>query len=162
MTGPRLGMMVVLGTRSNGAMATRPRLEATEVPTIRFAGGMGTQPLLAATVRSLTHGAKRFMDPQILKVVGVAFNAVGALILAIRVKKILDAVAASLHCHEANIQQLMKEITGKNLENICNFTNSPAQVDKAQKIGVKLLVIAFTMLFIGNALIGLSVLLDWK
>ncbi len=102
------------------------------------------------------------MDPQIPKLVGLAFNAGGALILAIRVKKILDAVAAVLHCHEANIQQLMREIAGKNPDDIYNFANSPAQVDKAQKIGVKLLVIAFAMLFIGNALVGLSALLDWK
>ena len=102
------------------------------------------------------------MDPQILKVVGLALNAVGSLILAIRVKKILNAVVAVLHCHEANIQQLMKEITGRNRDDIYNFANSPAKVDKAQKIGAKLLVLAFAMLFFGNALIGLSALLGVK
>ena len=97
------------------------------------------------------------MNTHTLKIIGVAFNALGALILAIRVKKILDAVAAVLHCHEANIQQLMREITGTNRDHIVNFANSPAQVEKAQKIGVKLLVLAFVMLFVGNALTGISV-----
>lgn len=100
------------------------------------------------------------MHAQTLKIAGVAFNAVGSLILAVRVKMILNAVSSVLHCHEANIQQLMKEATGRNRDDIYNFANSPAQVDKAQKVGVKLFVAAFIMLFVGNLLIGLSVFLE--
>jgi hypothetical protein len=102
------------------------------------------------------------MDAQYLRVAGVIINAVGAGILAFRVTRILTAVAAVLHVHEANIQQLMKEITGTNTDNIINLANSPAQVDKANKFGAKLLVVGFSMIFLGNSLIAIAILISSK
>jgi hypothetical protein len=102
------------------------------------------------------------MNPQSLKICGIALNVLGTIILAFRVTKILDAVRSVLTCHEANIQQLMEEATGTNQDHIINFANSTAQLEKARKLGAKLLVLAFCMIVVGNILAALALWLAAK
>jgi hypothetical protein len=94
------------------------------------------------------------MDPIILRVAGISLSAAGALLLAFRVKRILDALVAVAHCHEMNLRELTRPHG-----DIVQFVNSTRQVEKAQKAGTWLLSLGFGCIFVGNVLNAISILL---
>ena len=91
------------------------------------------------------------MNPIYLKAIGIGLNVIGTIILAIRVKKILDALVSAIKFHDINIQQLVD-----NKDVMLNFQNSPVFVEKAQALGTKLLVLGFLFIIVGNLLNGLA------
>jgi hydroxypyruvate isomerase len=98
------------------------------------------------------------MNATALRCIGAGLAALGAFILAIRVKKILDSLHIVAKCHEENIRQLMEQLAGSR-KPIAHFDNSTEHVKLAQKIGSKLLVVGFLFIFLGNVFTGLSALL---
>lgn len=98
------------------------------------------------------------MSGTAMRCIGAGLNALGAFILAIRVKKVLDSLHIVARCHEENIRQLMEKMGGS-MAPVAHFDNSTEHVKAAQKIGAKLLVVGFLLIFVGNVFIGLSALL---
>lgn len=100
------------------------------------------------------------MKPDILlRVIGVSLSALGALMLAFRVKRILDALIAVAVCHEENQQQLARMANPNEPGPFVQFTNSTASVERAKKSGTILLVVGFLFIAVGNGLNAISLLL---
>ena len=86
---------------------------------------------------------------------GIGLNALGAIILAIRVKGILDTLVLAQEANDANFRLLI---------GILNSEGQPGplvvgmneQVARKQRRGVWLLVAGFACIALGNILVGLS------
>lgn len=86
------------------------------------------------------------LDPNTLKIIAAICSVAGSVVLAWRVKRILDALSLVVAAHELNIQQLMPNYTG----DIFNLGNSTAHVERAK--GTGLLVVGFGLLGLSGAL----------
>ncbi|MBE1526717.1 hypothetical protein GGC65_001173 [Sphingopyxis sp. OAS728] len=86
------------------------------------------------------------LDPNSLKIVAAICSVAGSVVLAWRVKRILDALALIVTAHELNIQQLMPGYKG----DIYNLANSTEHANRAK--GTSLLVVGFGLLGLSGAL----------
>lgn len=93
------------------------------------------------------------VDPNALKIVAAICSVAGSVVLAWRVKRILDALSLIVSAHELNIQQLMPDYKG----DIYNIANSTKHVERAR--GTSLLVIGFGLLGLSGFLNLLAFLL---
>ncbi len=94
-----------------------------------------------------------------LKIVGSSLSAVGALVLALRVKNILDSLVLAQSANEINTQVILDALNRrKQIAPVLLGTND--QVEKEQKKGTKLLVFGFLLIAIGNSLVGISIYLE--
>lgn len=91
-----------------------------------------------------------------LKIIGTLLNALGAVILALRVKSILDMIVNAQTINDINFRVLSDRIEGKPQKAPVTL-GMDEQVKKQQKRGLKLLVVGFTLIAIGNLLIGVSI-----
>lgn len=92
-------------------------------------------------------------DPSTLKITAAICSVAGSVVLAWRVKRILDALYLIALAHEQNIQQLMPGYTG----HIYNIVNSTKHTERAK--GTSLLVIGFALLGFSGVLNLLAFLL---
>lgn len=90
-----------------------------------------------------------------LRILGVALNALGALILAWRVKGILDALVAAQHANDTNFRLLIDVLNGER-QAVPLVVGMNDQVERKQRRGTYLLVVGFALIAIGNILVGIS------
>lgn len=90
-----------------------------------------------------------------VRILGIGLNALGALILAWRVKGILDALVAAQHTNDANFRLLIDILNGQT-QHLPLVVGMNEQVERKQKRGIYLLVIGFGLIALGNALVGVS------
>lgn len=90
-----------------------------------------------------------------IRIIGVALNTIGALILAWRVKGILDALVAAQHANDANFRLLIDVLNGR-AQQLPLLVGMDAQVERRQRVGIYLLVAGFALIGVGNALVGFS------
>lgn len=90
-----------------------------------------------------------------LRIAGIALNALGAIILAIRVKGILDMLVLAQEANDINFRILIDILNnGKQTTSLVVGMNE--HVLRSQKVGIWLLVAGFACIAIGNILIGAS------
>ncbi len=82
-------------------------------------------------------------------------NAVGALVLAWRVKGILDALVLAQHANDMNFRLVIGILNGER-QRIPLTVGMNEQVERQQKQGIWLLVFGFSLIGVGNILVGLS------
>lgn len=82
-------------------------------------------------------------------------NAFGALVLAWRVKSILDTVVMAQHSNDINFRLIIDILNGQK-QQLPLTVGMNDQVEKQQKRGIWLLVLGFVLIGIGNMLVGLS------
>jgi hypothetical protein len=90
-----------------------------------------------------------------LRIAGIGLNAIGAIILAWRVKGILDMMVAAHQATDVNIRLLMDILAGQR-QTVPLVVGMDEQVARKQKAGIWLLVIGFACIGIGNVLVGVS------
>lgn len=90
-----------------------------------------------------------------LRIAGIGLNAIGAIILAWRVKGILDMMVAAHQATDVNIRLLMDILAGQR-QKVPLIVGMDEQVARKQKAGIWLLVIGFACIAIGNVLVGVS------
>lgn len=90
-----------------------------------------------------------------LRIAGIGLNAIGAIILAWRVKGILDMMVAAHQATDVNIRLLMDILAGQR-QTVPLTVGMDEQVARKQKAGIWLLVIGFACIAIGNVLVGVS------
>jgi hypothetical protein len=91
-----------------------------------------------------------------LRILGTALNTLGAVILAWRVKGILDALVAAQHANDSNFRLLIEVLNGQQ-QSFPLLVGMSQQVERRQRRGIFLLVIGFGLIAVGNVLTGLSV-----
>jgi len=94
-----------------------------------------------------------------LRVLGIGMNALGAILLAWRVKGILDTLVLAQHANDINFRLLIG-ILNNGKQEIPLTVGMNEQVEKKQKRGIWLLVLGFSLIAIGNIIAGLSWYLD--
>lgn len=95
------------------------------------------------------------MSATFLRILGIGLNAVGALVLAWRVKGVLDALVLAQHTNDLNFRLIIKFLN-KEKQNYPMVVGMNDKVEKEQKFGIWLLVIGFLCIGVGNILVGLS------
>lgn len=95
----------------------------------------------------------------LLKVIGMFLSGLGSILLAWRVKSILEWVVYCLVAHEQSIEQLIRIAENKN-QTKPTITGTPIHLLKIQdRIGFVLLVVGFLSLGLGLLLNAFSVIL---
>lgn len=94
-----------------------------------------------------------------LRIVGIGLNAIGAVILAWRVKGISDMMVTAHQATDVNIRLLMN-ILSEQRQTIPLIVGMDEQVARKQKAGISLLVIGFACIAVGNVVVGASWYLD--
>jgi hypothetical protein len=90
-----------------------------------------------------------------LRIAGIGLNTLGAIILAVRVKGILDALVLAQEANDINFRLLIDIINGGK-QTVPLVVGMNEQVSRQQKVGIWLLVAGFSCLAIGNLLVGAS------
>ena len=90
-----------------------------------------------------------------LRIAGIAFNAIGSMILAFRIKGILDVLVTAQEANDLNFRLLI-EIIGSKPQTNPLIVGMNEQVTRKQKASIWLLVAGFGCLAFGNILIGAS------
>ena len=90
-----------------------------------------------------------------LRIAGIGLNAIGAIILAWRVKGILDMMVAAHQATDVNIRLLMDILAGQQ-QVVPLIVGMDEQVARKQKAGIWLITIGFACIAIGNVLVGVS------
>jgi hypothetical protein len=90
-----------------------------------------------------------------LRIGGITLNAIGALLLAWRVKGILDTMVVAHQAADINVR-LIIGILKKQPQTNPLIVGMDDQVVRRQKVGIWLLVAGFVCIAVGNALVGLS------
>ena len=90
-----------------------------------------------------------------LRIAGIALNALGAIILAVRVKGLMDTLVLAQHANDMNFRNLIN-ICGGHPQQTPLVVGMDEQVVRQQKRGIWLLVAGFLCIAAGNALVGLS------
>ena len=94
-----------------------------------------------------------------LRIVGIALNAIGAILLAWRVKGILDIMVVAHQAADVNARLLIDILNGQKPTTPL-VVGMDEQVARRQKTSIWLLVVGFSCLAIGNILVGISWYLD--
>ena len=91
-----------------------------------------------------------------MRILGTLLSAIGALVLAWRVKSILDMLVLAQHANDINFRTLSDVINrvGDQRQGIIVGMNE--QVERQQKRGIWLLVIGFMLIAIGSILNAIS------
>lgn len=90
-----------------------------------------------------------------LRIGGIGLNALGALILAWRVKGILDTMTLAHQAYDSNTRIIMDLLSGQP-QTLPITVGMDKQVVKQQKRGAWHLVAGFVCIAVGNMLIGVS------
>jgi len=90
-----------------------------------------------------------------LRIAGIGLNMLGSIILALRVKGILDTLVLAQEANDANFRLLIDIMNGGK-PTIPLIVGMNEQVSRKQKAGIWLLVGGFVCLAIGNLLVGAS------
>lgn len=90
-----------------------------------------------------------------LRIAGIGLNALGAIILALRVKGILDTLVLAQKTNDINFRLLIDIINGEK-QIIPLMVGMNEQVSRKQKAGIWFLVAGFSCIAIGNLLVGAS------
>lgn len=90
-----------------------------------------------------------------LRIAGIALNAFGAIILAVRVKGILDTLTLAQQANDVNFRLLIDVMNGQP-QSTPLVVGMDEQVIRKQKAGVWFLVIGFGCIAVGNMLVGAS------
>lgn len=90
-----------------------------------------------------------------LRIIGISMNAIGALVLAWRVKGILDTLVMAQHANDINFRLIIDLLNGQQ-QQLPLTVGMNEQVEKKQKQGIWLLVFGFLLIGLGNVLVGLS------
>lgn len=90
-----------------------------------------------------------------LRIGGIGLSALGALLLAWRVKGILDVITLAHEANDLNTRIIMDMLNGQP-QTAAITVGMNQQVIRKQKRGVWLLVAGFLFIGIGNALVGYS------
>jgi hypothetical protein len=90
-----------------------------------------------------------------LRIAGISLNALGAIILAFRMKGILDTLVLAQEANDINFRLLIDIISGGK-QTIPLVVGMNEQVSRKQKVGIWLLVAGFSCIAIGNLLVGAS------
>lgn len=90
-----------------------------------------------------------------IRIAGIALNALGAIILAIRVKGILDTLVLAQEANDNNFRLLI-DILNNQEQAAPLVTGMNEHVARSQKIGIWLLVAGFSCIASDNILIGAS------
>ena len=90
-----------------------------------------------------------------LRIAGIAMNAIGAVVLAWRVKGILDVLVMAQHTNDINFR-LIIDILNTEKQELPLIVGMDEQVEKEQKRGICLLVFGFLFIAVGNIFVGLS------
>lgn len=94
-----------------------------------------------------------------LRIAGIGLNAIGAIILAWRVKGILDMMVAAHQAADVNIRLVIDVLNGQQ-QTVPLVVGMDEQVARKQRAGIWLLVIGFACIAIGSVLVGVSWYLD--
>lgn len=90
-----------------------------------------------------------------LRITGIGMNALGALVLAWRVKGILDTLVLAQHANDINFRLIIDILNGQQQQSPL-VVGMNEQAERSQKQGIWLLVIGFLFIGVGNILVGLS------
>ena len=90
-----------------------------------------------------------------LRIGGIALSAIGALLLAWRVKGILDTMVMAHQAADINARLIIDILNGQIQTNPL-VVGMDDHVVRSQKAGIWLLVAGFICIAIGNGLVGLS------
>lgn len=90
-----------------------------------------------------------------LRIAGIALNALGAIILAIRVKGILDTLVMAQEANDINFRILI-DILNNEKQATPLVVGMNEHVARSQKVGIWLLVAGFACIAVGNILVGAS------
>lgn len=90
-----------------------------------------------------------------IRITGIGLNALGALVLAWRVKGILDTLVMAQHANDINFRLMIDILNGQRQQESL-IVGMNEQAKKSQKRGIWLLVLGFVLIAIGNILVGLS------
>lgn len=91
----------------------------------------------------------------LLRILGISLNAIGALVLAWRVKGILDTLVMAQHANDINFRLIIDLLNGQQ-QQLPLTVGMNEQVERKQKQGILLLVSGFLLISLGNVLVGLS------
>lgn len=94
-----------------------------------------------------------------LRIIGISLNAIGAIVLAVRVKSIVDALVMAQEANDLNFRILMDLLNGQS-QKAPLVVGMNEQAARQQKAGAWLLVVGFSAIAVGNALVGLSWYID--
>lgn len=95
-----------------------------------------------------------------LRIIGVMLNAAGAILLAWRMKWILDSMVVAHEAADLNARILMQLLEGRP-QGVPLVFGMSEHVAKKQRSSIWLLVIGFGCIAVGNALIAVSWYLDF-
>ena len=90
-----------------------------------------------------------------LRIVGIALNALGAIILAVRVKGIMDTLVMAQEANDINFRLLIG-ILNNEKQTSPLVVGMNEHVTRKQKAGIWLLVAGFSCIAVGNVLVGAS------
>jgi len=90
-----------------------------------------------------------------LRILGIALNALGAIVLAIRVKRLMDTLVLAQKANDANFRTVIGHLNGQP-QTVPLVVDMNEQAVGQQKRGIWLLVAGFLCIAAGNALVGLS------
>lgn len=90
-----------------------------------------------------------------LRIIGIGFNALGAIILALRVKGILDTIVLAQEANDLNFRILI-DLQNNNSQAAPLIVGMNEQVARKQKAGATLLATGFGLIAVGNVLVGAS------
>lgn len=90
-----------------------------------------------------------------VRITGIGLNALGALVLAWRVKGILDTLIMAQHANDINFR-LMIDIHNGQRQPEPLVVGMNEQAESAQKRGIWFLVLGFLLIGVGNILVGFS------
>jgi len=94
-----------------------------------------------------------------LRILGIALNALGAIVLAIRVKRLMDTLVLAQEANDANFRTVIGHLNGQP-QTVPLVVDMNEQAVGQQKRGIWLLVAGFLCIAAGNALVGLSWFLE--
>lgn len=90
-----------------------------------------------------------------LRIAGIGLNALGAIILAWRVKGILNVMVSAHQAADINFRLVIDILNGQQ-QTAPLVVGMDKQVARKQKAGISLLVIGFACIALGNILVGAS------
>jgi hypothetical protein len=90
-----------------------------------------------------------------VRILGISLNALGAIVLAWRVKGILSALVVAQEADDRNFRLLIAILNGEKQKGPL-IVGMDEHVVRKQKRGVWLLVVGFACIAVGNILVGLS------
>lgn len=88
-----------------------------------------------------------------LRIAGIVLNALGAIILSIRVKGILDTLVTAQKANDINFRALIN-IFNNEKQAVPLVVGVSEHVARSQKVGIWLLVAGFVCIAVGNILVG--------